>query len=37
MCLKCIYFIFCRWYMQREGNENECDWIPGRFKLKVVQ
>lgn len=30
-CADCAHYRFCRGYMQREGTETACDWIPSRF------
>ncbi len=32
MCKDCRHFQKCRWLLSRKGTEQECDWLPSRFK-----
>lgn len=38
-CKDCVHFNRCAWLIQAKPNQQECDWVPSRFKpieLKVI-
>lgn len=33
-CSNCRYFQRCKWLLNRQGTETQCDWTPSRFAAK---